>query len=850
MKIIDFDNTPQTDWDNVSANSPEAWFFHSYDWGKIEAEFFTEKPLSFSIYDDRNKCIGICPLYYRKSARGWTENVLDSGYHRHAGPAFLDDIPAGDRKAAIKICMSRIFDSALAVNADRIILNSHNMAPANTDRRIADIPFWMKDYQFIQGLGMNENGDMSFPGYSTLSADQIVVLDKSEDELFSDLDDDFRKAVRKAIKNGAVVKGNVQSPVAEYYQIAAESAKRTGETLNPIDYYEKLWNAFAPSGKAKILFIEVQERLTAAILLIIDKGAANFFGGVSLPDSLNLRVNNFMHWEAVLWAKRNGLKYYRLGPIFPELPRSWPVSKVSKFKGDMGGISLPIIQGCKFLNPEKYLDNAAASVKMLCSRTFNSSPFEGNSKILADCREVLRSFGVASDEINTHLKFFPYNNPPIAEYELAGKKKNIPMIKTAGGFFRKSRTMAYKTILDSVAFRENSGSCFGPDNAGAYAGLINEDGPSGKSLYCGVNLLEETIAYRQGDPGKVKSNTLKSGLGFDFERPMYLFEDNVDKENPTIPWADRLGFTIAEKLSGITGIPLVEPLPHGLKGLFIITGDDDQAELDKYDEQIKTLDGLPITYFLHYKTRHTAETISKMPLTAEFAFHPDALDAPADYDKLFSEQQTIVKALLESAGRCMKPMIRNHGFLNDGYLGHLKTWEKYGIELSSNLPGIDGTALNGSFLPMKLRRADRTWSNHYSILTAFGDGIVFALKQTEQQANDRILQIVRQIESENPGVLVFNLHPQNIKETRKIHEELVMLSKRDGWNAMKLGDYFEWIKMRDTITLSVVGRKLQLKSHLAGIIENLVLKFPAKDGSWIRVPVPAWTIKTEVDFPE
>ena len=98
-----------------------------------------------------------------------------------------------------------------------------------------------------------------------------------------------------------------------------------------------------------------------------------------------------------------------------------------------------------------------------------------------------------------------------------------------------------------------------------------------------------------------------------------------------------LGFLIAEQLARLNGLPLIEPLPYGLKGLIILTGDDDQAYLEKYDKQLKLIHGIPITYFLHPLTRHTAETLAKLPSSVEIGVHPDALETPEQYGSLCAD---------------------------------------------------------------------------------------------------------------------------------------------------------------------------------------------------------------------
>jgi len=93
--------------------------------------------------------------------------------------------------------------------------------------------------------------------------------------------------------------------------------------------------------------------------------------------------------------------------------------------------------------------------------------------------------------------------------------------------------------------------------------------------------------------------------GFRGERPQYLFEHQLAGLPRYDRQADYWIFLLAEFISSKTGMQLDPILPRGLPGAVIITGDDDQAYLEKYEEQLNLLHGIPVTYFLHPQTRHT-----------------------------------------------------------------------------------------------------------------------------------------------------------------------------------------------------------------------------------------------------
>lgn len=358
-----------------------------------------------------------------------------------------------------------------------------------------------------------------------------------------------------------------------------------------------------------------------------------------------------------------------------------------------------------------------------------------------------------------------------------------------------------------------------------------------------VDIVEEIIKLKQGDPLKVDFQINKTRHGFDFERPFYLYDDLVDKNNPTNPRADVLGFKLASEFSIATGIPLIEVLPDGVSGVVMLTGDDDQAYLEKYDEQLKLLKDIPVTYFLHPSTRHNKETLSKLSENVSFGVHPDALEKPEEYDLRCIEHTGQINSLLGLNVRS----VRNHGYLCNGYQGHLKIWEELGLKIDVNLPGVDGTALNGSFLPMKVRREDGSWSDHYALLTAFGDGMVFAQNMTERQGVTRIKNMARQIEETLPGVLVFNFHPQNISSTRKLHKAVIKIAKRRNWLALSMDEYWDWLNRVDSVTILKTDKGFLLESSYDGFIDRMVLKAP-RAGKWQRIELPDWAKAYEVTW--
>jgi lipid II:glycine glycyltransferase (peptidoglycan interpeptide bridge formation enzyme) len=234
----------------------------------------------------------------------------------------------------------------------------------------AEIPFWVESHGFELGLAFGPYSMQPGPGMATCNADQIIDLLRDEELLFGSLEESCRRAVRRAASFGLTVESlSGDGSVERYYRLAQLSATRTGEALAPFQYYADVWEAFSHIGESRILAVERNGELIAAILLLVYKHAVSFLGGVSDPDALSMRVNDFAHWSAMVWAKHEGLRWYRLGPWFPTVDPDWTIAKVSRFKKKFGGNSRTIIQGSLFRRPERYRAEAHGLVDLNCSRS-------------------------------------------------------------------------------------------------------------------------------------------------------------------------------------------------------------------------------------------------------------------------------------------------------------------------------------------------------------------------------------------------------------------------------------------------------------------------------------------------
>ncbi|MEI8394544.1 MAG: hypothetical protein WCF85_07405 [Rhodospirillaceae bacterium] len=331
-----------------------------------------------------------------------------------------------------------------------------------------------------------------------------------------------------------------------------------------------------------------------------------------------------------------------------------------------------------------------------------------------------------------------------------------------------------------------------PDGSPAWLWIPRNQGGV---LVIGTDLAGDLVRYRQGDPAQAGYREESASWGFEFERPNYLYLPQCGNEAPGERHADQWAMLAAKTLARYTGTMLEPLLPGGAPGAVVVTGDDDQAFLEKYVTQLAELNGLPITYFLHPLTRHNPASLRQMNRRQgkiELGLHPDALTEPHRYGPILDEQ---AKWFADLTGR-RATGVRNHGYLNDGYWGHLPHWQRNGLMISSNIPGVDGRVVTGSLLPARVVY-EGALTKHWSIVTVIGDGVVF-LNPLQQNIGEECVFATAQAirESGIPGVMVVNLHPQNVSEAIGMHRAIIDVV-RSGFHVWTLGDCIAWFAARD-----------------------------------------------------
>ena len=162
------------------------------------------------------------------------------------------------------------------------------------------------------------------------AATRLLDLAQPEETLWADLRPKWRQYINKARRDGVtVIAGNAQDLPA-FYALYEETARRAGFYHREEQSYRAVWEAFAPSGMARLLFARAPDGEALATLFLLGSGQrmTELYGGMSLRGA-EAHANYILKWEAITRARDEGFAEYDL----------WGLAHpgIAHFKAGFGG---------------------------------------------------------------------------------------------------------------------------------------------------------------------------------------------------------------------------------------------------------------------------------------------------------------------------------------------------------------------------------------------------------------------------------------------------------------------------------------------------------------------------------
>jgi lipid II:glycine glycyltransferase (peptidoglycan interpeptide bridge formation enzyme) len=144
-------------------------------------------------------------------------------------------------------------------------------------------------------------------------ATRVIELTESEEALWSGLRKKWRQYVNKARAGGVSVHDGDADDLGTFYRIYRETADRAGFLIRAESAYRDIWNAFAPGGRARLLFARTAAGDPVATLFLIRCGnrVVEPYGGMTASGG-DSRANYLLKWEAIRRSREEGARVYDL----------------------------------------------------------------------------------------------------------------------------------------------------------------------------------------------------------------------------------------------------------------------------------------------------------------------------------------------------------------------------------------------------------------------------------------------------------------------------------------------------------------------------------------------------------
>ncbi len=142
---------------------------------------------------------------------------------------------------------------------------------------------------------------------------RIIDLRADEDALWGDLRKKWRQYVNRARSAGVQVVDGGAERMGDFYRIYSETAKRAGFLIRTEAAYRDVWDAYAPSECARLLFAEDRQGVAQAALFLVRCGprVVEPYGGMTAIGA-ETRANYLLKWEAIRTSREQGATSYDL----------------------------------------------------------------------------------------------------------------------------------------------------------------------------------------------------------------------------------------------------------------------------------------------------------------------------------------------------------------------------------------------------------------------------------------------------------------------------------------------------------------------------------------------------------
>ncbi len=327
---------------------PSASFLQTPAWGRVKADWRAE---SIGWYAE-DRLVGVALVLHRSLPRlGRTlaylpeGPVIDWAGAAHSGglAAWLDPMVA--HLKAGKAFAVRMGPPVAVRRWDAGTVKKAVADPALG--RLGDVPADTSDatgsavVEQLQAAGwrLQTAGGGGFTAGQPQYVFQVPMTDRDEDALLKQMNQQWRRNIKKAAKEGVEVRVGGRDDLAAFHTLYAETAARDGFTPRPMAYFQLMWDALTAEDpdRIRLYLAEHETDLVAATTMVRVGEHAWYSYGASSTAKRDVRGSNAVQWQMMRDARDAGATVYDLRGITDTLDADDSHVGLVQFKVGTGG---------------------------------------------------------------------------------------------------------------------------------------------------------------------------------------------------------------------------------------------------------------------------------------------------------------------------------------------------------------------------------------------------------------------------------------------------------------------------------------------------------------------------------
>lgn len=317
----------KADWEKFVLSNIEANFLNSWNWGEFHKNL-GKRVKRVGFYQEE-KLVGVMLCIIEKAKRAIYLTVP-------GGPL----IDWGD-KNLIDVFRKTVSEIANEYNCSFVRVRPQILENEKNDNLFSQMDF--------------KKAPMHLHAELTRQLD----LNKSEDQLLSEMRKTTRYEIKQAIKLGIKITSSTNvDDIDNFYDLQKETAKRQGFIEFDKKFLKEQFSVFVKDNQV-VLYTAYLGKLKLAQAFIIFYGEeADYHYGASTLDGRIYPGAYLIQWEAIKEAKMRGIKRYNLWGVAPEGKVSHRFYGVSVFKRGFGGEDVEFLHARDLIvNPLSYKVN-------------------------------------------------------------------------------------------------------------------------------------------------------------------------------------------------------------------------------------------------------------------------------------------------------------------------------------------------------------------------------------------------------------------------------------------------------------------------------------------------------------